>query len=247
MAKSKIDYADWSWGIVDGCTHSGHPGCDHCWAKAMADRFWKDRKFSDVQIHPERLDEVVKLKPQVVFVAPMGDLFHPLVPTEFIEKAFITMSLHARQNKYIIFTKRPERMRDFMNTHRDFAKDHIWLGVSVSTQKDVDEFLPILCNTPAGKRIVSAEPLIEEINLDIDIGRGVGDTSIDNIDGIFAGCESGTGRRPADESWFESLSLQRLSSSRNVSLYVKQIDFNGKIIHKPYINRWQYLEFPDSF
>jgi protein gp37 len=43
MAKSKIDYADWSWGIVDGCTHADRPGCDNCYARAMADRFWGER------------------------------------------------------------------------------------------------------------------------------------------------------------------------------------------------------------
>jgi len=36
--KSKIDYADWSLGIVDGCTHAKRPGCYNCYARAMADR-----------------------------------------------------------------------------------------------------------------------------------------------------------------------------------------------------------------
>lgn len=244
MAKSKIDYADWSWGIVDGCTHSGRPGCDHCYARAMADRFWGERKFSDVRIHPKRLDEVIKIKPQIVFVAPMGDLFHPLIPDEFIEKAFLTMALHARQHKYILFTKRPERMRDFMNGSLEFVQDHIWLGVSVSTQKDVDDFLPVLCYTSAGKRIVSAEPLLEKIDLCIDIGNGIGDLAIDNIDCVFTGCESGTGKRPAKTDWFRYLLDQCLYSTRKTKLYIKQMENDGKIVHKPFLDGRQWLEYP---
>jgi len=255
MAKSKIDYADWSWGIVDGCTHSGHPGCDNCWAKAMADRFWKDRKFSDVQIHPERLDEVIKLKPQVVFVAPMGDLFHKDVPDDIIEKAFITMGLKARQHKYILFTKRPERMREFMNGSHEFVQDHIWLGVSVSTQKDVNEFLPILCDTSAGKRIVSAEPLLEYIDMSYFLNGcpeydGYGEYGYPGwvqtcapINGIFTGCESGTNRRKANIDWFRSLRNQ--CEKTKVKYYLKQMEVDGNIVHKPLLDGRQWLEFPE--
>lgn len=243
MSKSKIDYADWAWGIVDGCTHSGRPGCDHCYARAMADRFWGDRKFSNVRIHPERLDEVIKLKPQIVFVAPMGDLFHSQIPDEFIEKAFLIMALHARQHKYILFTKRPERMRDFMNGSHEFVQDHIWLGVSVSTQKDADDFLPILCDTPAGKRIVSAEPLLEKINLEIYDNNG--EIILPQLSWVVTGCESGTNRRIVDKDAFRSLRDQ--CEFHSVPFYFKQFIWEGKIVHKPFLDGQQSLEYPDSF
>lgn len=249
MSKSRIDYADWAWGVVDGCTPI-KTGCQNCYARAMADRFWGERKFSDVRMHSERLDEVIKLKPQVVFVAPMGDLFHHKVTTEFIEQVFLTMSLKARQHTYLIFTKRPERMRDFMNGSHEFVQEHIWLGVSVSIQKDVDEFLPILCDTSAGKRIVSAEPLLENIDMSYFLNGCPDQVSDDEwvqtcppIDCVFTGCESGTNRRPAETDWFKWLREQ--CGSAGVNYYLKQMEIDGKVVHKPDLDGWQWLEMPE--
>ena len=244
MAKSKIDYADWSWGIVDGCTHAKRPGCDNCYARAMADRFWGERKFSDVRIHPERLDEVIKLKSQIIFVAPLGDLFHPLVPTDFIYDVFMVMGFRAPQHKYIIFTKRPERMRDFINRYSEFSlKDNIWLGVSISTQKDADDFIPILCDTLIMKRIISAEPLLESINL--RLGK-MHDRFLRSslIDGVFAGCESGAHRRKAEINWFRFLRGQCFDYG--IPFYLKQMEIEGKIVHKPFLDGKQWLEYPDN-
>ncbi len=242
MAKSKIDYADWSWGIVDGCTHAKRPGCDNCYA--LADRFWGERKFSDVRIHSNHLEEVIKLKPQIIFVAPLGDLFHPLVPTDYIYEAFMVMGFRAPQHKYIIFTKRPERMRDFINGYTEFAlKDNIWLGVSISIQKDADDFIPILCDTLITKRIISAEPLLESIDLRLGkMHNGFVRSSL--INGVFAGCESGAHRRKAEINWFRFLRGQCFYY--DVHFYLKQMEIEGKIVHKPFLDGKQWLEYPDN-
>ena len=259
MSKSRIDYADWAWGVVDGC-NAIREGCRNCYAKAMADRFWGERKFSEVRTHSERLEEVVKLKPQVVFVAPMGDLFHKNVPDEFIYRVFVLMAIKARQHSYIIFTKRPERMRDFMSLNHEFAQEHIWLGVSVSTQKDVDEFLPILCDTIAGKRIVSVEPFLSRVTFKNEWLSGMyqGELKHDalgteyheikygpRINGVFCGCESGTNARP-QPPYIDIIHLRDQCFQNGVAFYLKQWrDNNFKISHKPFLDGRQWLEMPE--
>ena len=107
---TKISWTDETWNPVTGCTKVS-PGCKHCYASAVAERFWakqypyipvefsktdpdraigwRARCFTDVQCHPERLDIPLRWrKPRKVFVCSMSDLFHEAVPDEFILRVF---------------------------------------------------------------------------------------------------------------------------------------------------------------
>src|SRR3990172_7888541 len=106
MAQSKIEWTDAVWNPVTGCTKVS-PGCKNCYAETVAKRFWKDRKFTDVQMHEDRLEQPLHWKkPRMIFVNSMSDLFHEDVPVEFIAKVFNTMYRNQR-HIYQILTKRP--------------------------------------------------------------------------------------------------------------------------------------------
>lgn len=179
MQKTNISWSDVVWNPTTGCTKIAQ-GCKNCYAETMFNRLsemdfkgniYKGRKFTDVQIHPERLEEPLHWrKPYRVFVDSMSDLFHEKINFEFIEKIFKVMQ-SCKQHTFQILTKRPERMKEFINTYYS-SKDYmgnpngnIWLGVSVSTQEDAGKNIPILLETPAAVRWVSAEPMLEEIDL----------------------------------------------------------------------------------
>ena len=88
MAKTKIEWTEKSWNPVTGCTKVS-AGCKNCYAEIIAKRFWKDRKFTDVQCHEDRLEQPLHWrKPSMVFVNSMSDLFHEDVPFEFIEEVY---------------------------------------------------------------------------------------------------------------------------------------------------------------
>src|SRR5581483_6015823 len=73
------------WNPVTGCSKVSQ-GCKNCYAERIAERFWGERAFTDVQCHPERLDQPLRWrKPCRVFVNSMSDLFHEAVPDEFIK------------------------------------------------------------------------------------------------------------------------------------------------------------------
>nr|RAW03982.1 phage Gp37/Gp68 family protein [Aerococcus urinae] len=119
---------------------------------------------------------------------------------------------------------------------------NVWLGTSVEDQATADERIPLLLDTPAAKRFISAEPLLGPVDLSrIDIPRtygsflfdalaGVGrthhgeafTTSRDGnrLDWVIAGGESGPGARPMHPDWARSLRDQ--CAADGVPFFFKQ-------------------------
>lgn len=58
--KTGIEWTDSTWNPITGCTKVS-PGCDHCYAETLAERFrgtpghYFERGF-DVQLRPDKLD-----------------------------------------------------------------------------------------------------------------------------------------------------------------------------------------------
>lgn len=121
--KSGIEWTEATWNPATGCTKVS-PGCKFCYAKHKAwprlsanpKGVYTGRKFEDVQVHPERLDQPIRWKrPRMIFVNSMSDLFHEDIPYAFIDSVFAVIGL-ARQHVFQILTKRPERMLDYMQS-----------------------------------------------------------------------------------------------------------------------------------
>lgn len=120
-----IEWTDATWNPVTGCSKVSE-GCRNCYAAALAPRLaamgqkgytdlpWtKKNAPKNVQTHADRLDAPLRWKkPRRVFVNSMSDLFHPLVPFEFVDRVFAIMAL-ARRHTFQILTKRPERMAEY--------------------------------------------------------------------------------------------------------------------------------------
>lgn len=157
-----------------------------------------------------------------------------------------------------VLTKRADRMRDYFRTDRreawarsavaygggidpdglwdqtmDFEGPHprIWLGVSIEDQAAADERIPLLLDTPAAVRWVSAEPLLGPVILNscwIHESCGYGnddDPAMSHcfgcagvsgyselcawpskkIDWVVVGGESGPNARPMHPDWARSL------------------------------------------
>lgn len=191
MTKTTIEWADEVWNPVTGCTKVS-AGCKNCYAERIAGRFWGSRKFGDIQIHPDRLEDPYHWKkPRRVFVNSMSDLFHSEVPDHFIDQVFVAMKM-AYNHTFLILTKRPNRMLSWFKRwtngewdtpgiiiHEAEAKygksstssqyqwplKNVWLGVSVEDQKTADERIPLLLQTPAAVRFVSIEPMLGPVKL----------------------------------------------------------------------------------
>lgn len=100
---------------------------------------------------------------------------------------------------------------------------HVHLGVSVEDQKNADERIRLLLETPAAVRWASVEPLLAPVNLSpyltkfMDCGCYAAHT---RLDGIVIGGESGSGHR---ELPIESaINLARDAHREGVSVFFKQ-------------------------
>lgn len=178
--KTGIAWTNATWNPVTGCTKVSQ-GCKHCyaereWARLSANpkaTAYYGRAFTDIRCHPDRLTEgpIRWRKPRMIFVNSMSDLFHEQVPFEFIDEVFEVINC-SPMHKFQILTKRPERMLEYFQRSEiawaveDGPLDNVWLGVSVEDQATADERIPLLLQTPATVRWVSAEPLLGAVDLE---------------------------------------------------------------------------------
>ncbi len=93
---------------------------------------------------------------------------------------------------------------------------NVWLGVSVENQKAADERVPLLQQTPAAVRFISAEPLLGPVMLDLPPIR----FNERELDWVICGGESGPGARPMHPDWARSLRDQ--CAAAGVPFFFKQ-------------------------
>ncbi|MDD2750841.1 MAG: phage Gp37/Gp68 family protein [Acidithiobacillus sp.] len=252
--KTGIAWTDATWNPVTGCAKVSQ-GCKHCyaereWARLSANPKavkYYGRTFTNVACHEDVLDQPVRWKkPRMIFVNSMSDLFHESVPDDFIDKVFAVMAL-AEQHIFQILTKRPERMLAYLNTPGredtigntaipairpdcfgvlEWPLPNTWLGVSAEDQETANARIPVLMNTPAAVRWVSAEPLLGPIDFeDVPVGmngplRPYAETKLPKLDWVVVGGESYPDARPMHPNW--AVSIQQQCDEANVPFFFKQ-------------------------
>jgi len=107
-------------------------------------------------------------------------------------------------------------------------------GISVCNQKEADELIPILLATPASCRFVSAEPLLEAVNLTVTRRFFVGFEELiapmntlyqgfaDHLDWVICGFESGPKARFVESAVEIARSLRDQCAANGVPFFFKQ-------------------------
>jgi protein gp37 len=247
--RSNIEWTDATWNPVLGCSKVS-PGCDNCYAISMSARLeamgnpayegltsegdWTGK----IRLLPERLDQPLRwTKPRRVFVNSMSDLFHPDVPAEFVARVWNIMA-QAGKHQFQILTKRPQRMAAWLGevtqsetgwlTHNGenpssyggsgtiilhnlggWPLPNVWLGTSIESDKYAFR-ANHLRETPAAVRFLSLEPLLGPLP----------SLSLDGIDWVIVGGESGPGARPMQPDWVRDLRDRAIEAG--VAFFFKQ-------------------------
>lgn len=237
MNKTGIEYLDYTWNPMHGCSRAS-TGCKKCWAEKMSQRlagmgvngYSKEDPFKVVCL-PDKLNEPSTVKkPSRIGVSFMGDLFHKDVQDSFINDIWETMMIND-QHTYQILTKRPERMKEWIDKHiyDQSAFKNIWLGVSVENQEQADKRIPILLQIPAAVRFLSVEPMLERMDLSFWFSHGKPDEPEGwGIDQVICGAESGAGARPMNPEWARDLRDQ--CKYAGTPIFIKQLQINGRLI-----------------
>jgi protein gp37 len=211
MSKSAIEWTESTWNPLTGCTKIS-PGCKHCYAERMAKRLQamgleKYRNGFRLTLHPDVLEEPLQwMKPQMIFVNSMSDLFHQDVPVEYIFQIFDVM-YRAHWHTFQVLTKRAERLLEL-----DPAlvwPANVWMGVSVENSNYIDRIYS-LRKTHARTKFLSCEPLLGALpNLPLM-----------GIQWVIVGGESGPGARLVEREWITDIRDQCLRA--NVPFFFKQ-------------------------
>lgn len=249
---SKIEWTDKTLNPIVGCTPVS-PACDNCYAVKMAYRHsfnpkpgiaskYKGtaKKTKDgvvwtgkLNFRPEVMRQVLNRKtPTKYFVGSMTDLFHDAVPDELLDRLFTIMA-RASHHTFQILTKRPERMRKYLegcergaaDIGGEFPWSNVWFGVTAENQAMANKRIPILLATPAAVRFVSIEPMLGPVDLrNIAVGcpaegdilnaiagiEVLGDAafSVPRLDWVICGGETGNQARPMFSPWVRRLRAQ---------------------------------------
>jgi len=113
---TSIQWTDATWNPTRGCSRVSK-GCEHCYAEAISLRFGRSTLLwtaanaaENVVLHEDRLEDPLRWRsPQRVFVNSMSDLFHEMVPFDFIRRV-VKVMIQAQSHTFLILTKRPEQM-----------------------------------------------------------------------------------------------------------------------------------------
>jgi protein gp37 len=202
--KSAIEWTDATWNPVTGCTEVS-AGCDHCYARTLAERLQKmgNPKYGDgfaVRLHESALYLPLRWeKPRRVFVNSMSDAFHVEVPRDFLDAMFTVMLMSPRHT-FQVLTKRPQRAANYLNRRgeryavRPWPIPNVWVGTSVEDAR-VMHRIHALKRAPAAIRFLSCEPLLGPLP----------DLPLDGIQWVIAGGESGRGHRPIEAEWVREI------------------------------------------
>lgn len=167
------------------------------------------------------------------------------------------------RHQFQVLTKRPERARRYLShperpdrvaegaaavwhfsesalDRMEWPLPNIWLGVSCEDQPTADERIPLLLDTPAAVRFVSAEPLLGPIEqlwpflerkffrhpgsplgLARNLNAGQKSHPDADLDWVIVGGESGRNARPCDLAWIRSIVEQ--CQEAGVPCFVKQL------------------------
>jgi protein gp37 len=251
---SAIEWTGDTWNVVTGCTKVSPACANCYIERTIPFRTRGRKFIKGhipLEFHENRIAVPLKKRePTVYFVNSMSDLFHENIPDTFIDRVFAVMAL-SPQHTFQVLTKRPERMRAYMSTtkgadgvicrvnaaareipkgswwrgaHTSWPWSNVWLGVSVENQHFADERIPLLLDTPAAVRFISAEPLLGPVNLyqhlHVEQGGSNGDWRDRRLGWVIAGGESGPRVRQSDPVWFRSLRDQCVAAG--VPFFFKQ-------------------------
>jgi protein gp37 len=217
---SAIEWTEATWNPVTGCDRVS-PGCAHCYALDLAARLKRmgqpkyqidgQRRSSGpgfaVTLHQDALQAPLRWRtPRLVFVNSMSDLFHEEIPVSFIQEVFSIMA-EAHWHVFQVLTKRHERLLSLAGDLQ--WPENVWMGVSVENRKFVHR-ADYLREVPAAVRFISAEPLLGPLD----------DLSLDRLDWLIVGGESGPKHRPMQIEWARDLRDRCLEA--DVPFFFKQ-------------------------
>lgn len=242
------EYSDIEWTVHTfnpciGCTKVSE-GCLRCYAET-GDRYrhwtpqgWgrgkpRHRTSDDYWKAPLKWNRVAAQSGQraKVFCASLADVFDQEIDPTWREDLWALIR-QCPNLDWQLLTKRPESIAACLPADWGSGWPHVWLGTSVENQKRADERIPHLVAVPAVVHFLSVEPLLGPIEFQ----------SLDGIEWIVVGGESGPKASPMEPDWVHR--IQRQCAEHGVAFFFKQWGGTNKKKPGRTLNGRTYDQFP---
>jgi protein gp37 len=207
---------------VIGCQKVS-PGCDHCYAKQWTESRllhlvgpevagWNGKLYHTkgwiANAKKAHRDSIKSGISKLIFPS-LCDPFDNGWPVATRDELFHVIRETPAAN-WLLLTKRAPNIKKYLPRDWGEGYQNVWLGVSVENKKYGYPRVEVLREIPAKVRVVSCEPLLEDIS-DIDLN---------GIHWLIVGGESGKGCRPMDEQWARN--LRDKCQAEHVTFFYKQ-------------------------
>lgn len=206
MAETKIAWADYSWNPWYGC-HKVSQGCKNCYMFREQKMYGRDpevvvkgKTTFDWPLKWMKQVRAGNAKPGRVFTCSWSDWF--IQEADMIRDEAWEIIRQTPEMTYMILTKRPERIAECLPGDWGDGWPNVWLGVSCEDQENAARRVPLLLDIDARVKFVSAEPLLQEVELFYWLGNR---SWRHGVDWVIAGGESGPNARPMAADWVCSL------------------------------------------
>jgi len=176
MNKTNIEWTDYTWNPLTGCTR----GCDYCYARKLAKGRLKDDFTPNV--HEDRFESGIrklksdKMKGAKVFVGSMGDVFDKAFDTPTIDLV-IQVARDFPDTTFQFLTKCSSRLKEF-----EFPQN-AWVGVTVEDPVAYRHRLIEIKAVNAAIKFVSIEPIMARFE----------PADLAGLDWVIIGCQTGAG------------------------------------------------------
>lgn len=203
------------WSLWHGC-HKLSAGCAHCYVYRIDARVGRDsslvEKTADFDLPVRRnRDGSYKIPPgETLYTCFTSDFF--LEDTDVWRAEAWHMMRLRRDLQFFFVTKRIDRFYAVLPEDWGAGYDNVTIACTVENQAMADYRLPLFLEAPIRHRVLTCEPLLEQINIERWLGAWIED--------VIVGGESGKDARVCDFNWVRSLREQCMR--RGVAFHFKQ-------------------------
>jgi protein gp37 len=209
MNATKIEYLNFTWSPMVGCSRKNCAVAAKCWAMYQAKRQLHNCQLCyefKPHTHFERLKQPFQiLSSKRIGVTFSADFWDEGFTIQERKQVFST-AIEAKQHWFINLTKQPQ------NIPTDLAFPKNWIqGVSVNRKADIDR-IDLLLKTQAPLKMISFEPIYEDIAQD--------GLFMDGIDWVILGAQTHPLKSPKPE-WIQNLIDSATFGANRIPIFMK--------------------------
>lgn len=205
MNRTKIEWTDFTWSPITGCSRR----CEYCYAERMAKRLAGRYGYPQydpfaVTWHLDRLHEPSqRKKPAKIFTCSMGELFDPESHSIWVNRIFAEMWKNPHHT-FQVLTKQPQNVLDWGCE----IPHNCWFGISQDGRYTRLDDIDFLRRIDAKVKFISFEPLLRPILPDLE-----------GIDWIIIGARTGSKPFVPSKEWVDTLT--EIARAANVPVFLK--------------------------